>query len=223
MGSRGRGFWKFNTSLLHDSVYLEMIRRTVQQVTEQYALPNQELTSKHVKFSIDDQLFFETLKMEIRGNSIAYSSRKKKNRNAEEKKLAEEIETIEQRLSESPSEELLQIYRTKKLDLEKLREPNIRGMMVRSRANWVEHGEKPSKYFCQLEKRHYTSRIINRLEIDGKVVSNPKEILVEQAAFYKRLYSGTNPDIESEESKYFFQDRHLHTLDENQDKHVKVL
>ncbi len=77
--SRGRGFWKLNTSLLQDVEYLDLVRKRIYEVIEQYALPNQDLLSKEVRFNISDQLFFETLKMEIRGCSIAYSSRKKRN------------------------------------------------------------------------------------------------------------------------------------------------
>lgn len=76
--SRGRGFWKFNTSLLQEVEYLEKVRQCIKDTIKQYATPNQDLLSKEVKLSIDDQLFFEMLKMEIRGISIAYSSKKKK-------------------------------------------------------------------------------------------------------------------------------------------------
>ena len=30
------------------------------------------------------------------------------------------------------------------------RNEKIKGILLRSRANWIEHGEKPSKYFCSL-------------------------------------------------------------------------
>ena len=214
--SRGRGFWKFNTSLLHDKEYLEMVRKCIQEVTAQYALPDQDLSSKEVKFNIDEQLFFETLKMEIRGNSIAYSSRKKKKRGLEERTLLQEIETLEQRLSENPSEETAQTLNSKRSDLEKLREPGVTGMMIRTRARWVEHGEKPSRYFCNLEKRQYTSKVINQIELSDRTVTDPVEILREQAEFYKTLYSTTNPSEESDESNFFLQEKHINKLNEEQ-------
>ena len=105
MGSRGRGFWKLNTSLLHDTEYLEMVRKCIKTVIEQYALPDRDLSSTEVRFNIDDQLFFDTLKMEIRGMSIAYSSRKKKIRKLEERRLIEELEDLEQRLSRTPGDD----------------------------------------------------------------------------------------------------------------------
>ena len=104
----------------------------------------------------------------------------------------------------------------KKSELEKLREPILRGSLIRSRARWVEHGEKPSRYFCNLEKRNYTSKVINRVETEDKVVTEPKEILIEQANYYKKLYSSTKPPPESDELKYFLQDKHINKMDEDQ-------
>lgn len=75
-GIRGRGFWKLNTSLLLDQEYLELIRVHIKDVIQQYAQEGEDLNNKQVKLSIDDQLFFDTLKMELRGKTIEYGSRK---------------------------------------------------------------------------------------------------------------------------------------------------
>jgi hypothetical protein len=43
--------------------------------------------------------------------------------------------------------------------------------LVRSRAQWVDEGEKPTKYFCGLESKNYTSKIIPKVEKDnGEIV-----------------------------------------------------
>jgi hypothetical protein len=39
--------------------------------------------------------------------------------------------------------------------LENLRKEKLKGNMIRSKARWVEEGEKPTKYFCHLESRNY--------------------------------------------------------------------
>ena len=41
-----------------------------------------------------------------------------------------------------------------------IREEKIRGVITRTRARWATHGEKHSKYFINLEKRHYTEKNI---------------------------------------------------------------
>ena len=38
-------------------------------------------------------------------------------------------------------------------DLNKIIDQETAGLIIRSRTRWAEHGEKSSKYFCNLEKR----------------------------------------------------------------------
>jgi hypothetical protein len=38
---------------------------------------------------------------------------------------------------------------------------------------WIEEGEKPTKYFCGLESKIFTSKIIPKIERDdGKTITN---------------------------------------------------
>ena len=79
---RDRSFWKFNNSLLRDKIYIEQIKKLICDVKKQYAVPVYDLNSesfnlipaKDIQFTVPDQLFFETLLMEIRGKTISYSS-----------------------------------------------------------------------------------------------------------------------------------------------------
>ena len=81
---KGKSFWKHNNSLLKDIDYLTLIKNKIEAVKEQYALPIYKTDSikyipnNELQFTINDQLFLETLLMEIRGKSISYSSFKKK-------------------------------------------------------------------------------------------------------------------------------------------------
>ena len=70
----------------------------------------------------------------------------------------------------------------RKLELEAIRidTGKLKGAMihVRSRAKWIEEGEKPSSYFCNLEKRNYVNKIIHRIEQDDvHTITCQKEIL----------------------------------------------
>ena len=67
---RGRGFWKFNTSLLID--YVNLIKSEIKGTIEQ----NQNL---------DPMLLSDFLKCHIRGTTIAYSSTKSKKKRKREK------------------------------------------------------------------------------------------------------------------------------------------
>ena len=56
---------------------------------------NTQINLDEIQFNINDQLFLETLLMMIRGNTIKYSSEKKKKRVKEEKALEEDIKRLE--------------------------------------------------------------------------------------------------------------------------------
>ena len=54
------------------------------------------------------------------------------------------------------------------------------GHMVRSRAQYIDQGERPTKYFCAFEKHSYVSKIICSLELeDGTKITKQEEILKE--------------------------------------------
>lgn len=59
-----------------------------------------------------------------------------------------------------------------------------------TRCQWNNEGEKNTKYFLNLEKRHYKQGTISQLKLDNEnFVSTDREILNECENFYKRLYS----------------------------------
>jgi hypothetical protein len=173
-----------------------MVKEAIQDTMNIYALPGQNLTRKDVKFSITDQEFFEMLKLEIRGRSISYSSRKKRKNQEKEKILQQEIDLLQCKLEEDIDVLNTEItLEKKKLELNKIRENKIRAIMLRSKVQWYEMGEKPTIYFCNIEKRNYVSKLITKLNIQGKLIHNFADILVEQKKFYQTLYSLNNPHM----------------------------
>ena len=85
--------------------------------------------------------------MEIRGQTISYSSFKKKQNDKKEMQLADDILKLEQNLTEDKTQELEKL----KLELTELRQTKVKGAVIRSRATNLLEGEKPTKYFCALE------------------------------------------------------------------------
>ena len=62
-----------------------------------------------------------------------------------------------------------------KLELEKIRKEKFKGIVLRSKAKWVDEGEKSSKYFCSLEKRNYVSKTVSKLSSDsGEFITDQK-------------------------------------------------
>ena len=62
--------------------------------------------------------------------------------------------------------------------------------MFRSKCRWIEKGEKPTKYFFNLEKKNYNRKTINELrKQNGVEIREEKEILKVIQEFYEDLYS----------------------------------
>ena len=71
------------------------------------------------------------------------------------------------------------------------------GQTVHSRMKWAEHGEKSSKYFCNLEKRSNEKKNIHLLRNEDEFFfSDQKDILTHLQSFYRTLYSShSNVDL----------------------------
>ena len=70
---KGKGLWKFNNSLLHDTEYVRSVKKHINDVKEQYSahVYNKEvlrdIDNLDIQLIIDDELFLEILLTEIRG------------------------------------------------------------------------------------------------------------------------------------------------------------
>ena len=191
----GKGYWKFNNSLLNDIEYVDLINEKINNVILQYSLPvyNGEhiinIDRSELQFIIDDQLFMETLLMEIRGETISFSSYKTKAKNQGEKHIENEISFLETNLNETNKDRLSSLQS----ELENLRKEKLHGSFIRSRANWADSGEKVTKYFCNLEKQNIASETIPLIETeDGNHLFDQREILKEAKHYYETLYNESN-------------------------------
>ena len=194
---RGRGYWKFNNSLLKDHSYIQIVKDTISDVKQTYATNNNDnLDNQQSEYSINSQLFLETLLLMIRGNTIKYSSFKKKQQQQQEKQLEQEIKIIEDEVNTNfinMSDEILDNLETKKTMLYDIQKDKNEGMMLRSRSRYEDLGEKPTQYFFNLEKRNYTSKVIHKLvNEDGEEFTKTPDILNCQTSFYKDLYKEVN-------------------------------
>ena len=198
---KGRGLWKFNNSLLQDPEYLDTINKLILDIKSQYVLPVynleniRDISDSDIQFQINDQLFLETLLIEIRGKTIAYSAYKKKTQIAQENCLIQDISELESCMSDNNIEELI----NKKQELENLRQKKLKGSIIRSKAKWILEGEKPTKYFLNLENRNFTTKIIPKIvKENGEEIYNQDDILYEISNFYKHLYSTSDSVVQDD-------------------------
>ncbi len=63
------------------------------------------------------------------------------------------------------------------------------GVLLRSKARGVAEGEKISKYFSNLEKRHHVSKqMIKLIDAKGEKIKEPLDINKEVNFFFSHLY-----------------------------------
>ena len=204
--THGKGFWKFNNSVLEDIEYVNLINLKINDVIQQYCLPVYNIKNVlnidrlEVQFVINDQLFSETLLMEIRGETISFSSHKIKTQNMRERFLQNKISEIELNLNDSNKDELVNLQK----ELENIRNEKMNGYFIRSRANSIDNGEKITKYFCNLEKQHIATKCIPFIEKEeGSRIFDQRKILEEAKSYYEKLYS-EQEHIKDEDSELTF-------------------
>ena len=175
---RGPGFWKINNSLLKYNKF-----------TAELAAKIPEYKAKH-NYLEDKGLFWDMLKMEVRGFCVQYSKRQSKIRRNAEKDLQKQIDQLMNVLKTNKSKEnITQLYRLR-AELNKIADYKTKGAIVRSRIRWHEEGERNTKYFLNLEKRRHSKTHITKLkDKDGKEITDPSEILLSQREFYKNIYT----------------------------------
>ena len=142
-------------------------------------------------------LLWDFLKCQIRGKTISFSSLQSKQRRKQENNLIAEILSLEKRLVQSPTVETKKLLDEKMKNLETLIETQTAGVMLCSKAHWIEHGEKNTKYFLNLEKRNYN--ITKLKKSDGTEITDPNHILREEENFYTNLYSPEISNFSKEE------------------------
>ena len=214
--TRGHGFWKFNASLLHDKYYVNLVKEVIKETVRKYSIFESEHENTIVKYSIDDQSLFEMLKLEIRAKTISYCSHKKKLNEAQERKLEQDIESLYDKICnvEGNVSECSKMLEEKQAELENLRAVKMKAAMLRARVKHYELGEKPTKYFFELEKRNGMAKTISQLIVDDKIVKDQNEILIEQREYYKRLYS--EKETNTRDFHTFVEECHINKLSDVQ-------
>ena len=87
---RGKGFWKFNSALLKEHEYVTLVKNEINNLISELTegQGSQTLTTSK-------QMFFEVLKLRIRGVTIPYCAKRKKKLNEKEKSIEAEIQRLE--------------------------------------------------------------------------------------------------------------------------------
>jgi len=147
----------------------------------------------------EDRLKWELIKMEIRRLTISYSRHKEKQRRIRETELQKRLEALELKIDDCNTDEQLSAeiedYDNLKIELQRIYEAKGKGAIFRSKVRWVEQGEKPTKYFFNLEKRNFNRKVIKEIKReDGKILVEEDETMKEIESFYENLYTSHDED-----------------------------
>ena len=180
----GRGFWKFNCMLLHDKEYVDHIKNLIRSLDIEY------------NYLEDKNLKWEIIKSEIRSYTVPYCVRKKKEKNQMKQMLENKLEQLLPELDSGKSNIREEFY-TIKSELENIEKNDSMGVILRSKCQYSEEGEKNTKFFLGLEKRNYINKTITQLQVGSSLITDKNEILKAEHDFYNKLYS-ENLDIKSQ-------------------------
>ena len=130
--------------------------------------------------------------MRIRGETIKFSTTRKKLCTQLENTLLNDIETLEASESQLNTE----LLEDKKKELEEIRNNKLKGNMVRSRLQWLHEGEKPSKFFCNLENKNFIEKTIKKVQLrNASIVTDQKEVLQQVRDFYGNLLQSKDDQL----------------------------
>jgi len=167
-----RGYWKLNNNLLSNEGFVTQVRKFAQFIFE-----NKQMS--HVKK-------WELFKFKVRQLAVYFSKQVKKNNLNKEKALMTELDLLLKKVDLTEDERVR--LETIKTQIDQIYINIAKGAFIRSRAKWLEKGEKNTSYFFSLEKRNYKRQTISSLKINDVITSNPKLIANYVESFYSKLY-----------------------------------
>ena len=209
---RGKGFFKFNNSLIKDPDYVKLINDTIRDVSALYAedvydsnflknaTPEEQ---QNLVFTINPQLFLETMLLEIRGKTIGYCAWKKKSKNAAQSLALHRLEEAEIASDRQPgSSDLKEQLDLARDEVDKFSKQEAEAAECRARLRWKVEGEKPSKFFCKLEKYNAMQKYIPQLKVKDRegfdhLINEQENIDKELYSYYQHLYKSQESQLKT--------------------------
>ena len=115
--------------------------------------------------------------------------------------LEEKVKTFAR--IDDPSKSDLEEYENAKTKLEKIYDHIAEGIILRSKSQWYEEGEKASKDFLTLEKSRKAKVCLKKINSEEhRETCDPKIIMSELNMFYQYLYRKWSVKTEEECLKY---------------------
>ena len=164
-------------------------------------------------------LKWDVIKMKIRSFTLQYSNKTARIERDKEKELQIKMNNLQEKLSISKNDRnLLNEYNAVKVQLDKILNKKIKGIILRSKARWYENGKK-HQLLSQSRKTKFPKEKISKPKLsNSEETEDTKEILEEEKSFYKNLYTSKNFDPENSAFDILFNNNLLMPLNEQLSK-----
>ena len=183
MAPRGPGLWKFNSSLTLDDDFT----RLLSQFLQDWKLQKGRYP--------DLRTWWDKGKSHIRGITVEFATSKRRDKRLQRSNLVRQLCFAEQRPVHSAG-----VITDLRRQIREIDEEFLSGVIVRSKELWVEQGEKPTKYFFNLEKKRQQKKEMTELNSStGILLSEGRDVRKEMNNFYQGLFSEKEVDMEAQD------------------------
>ena len=159
------------------------------------------------------------MKFEVRKFSQTFAKKKAVNKRRYLKSLEDKVKALRLNLAITLLRRIRRLGMRQKKELENEYNNITQGIIIRSRAEWVEKSEKSNKYFLSLEKANKIKSTINSVvKTNGEVSENQDDIMKEIKSFYSNLFSEKQVMLDAVEANKFFNHEKIPQLNDEQKK-----
>ena len=147
--------------------------------------------------------------MELRAKTMSYSKRKRAVVKKQEFVLQHNLDELDYKICNDGdlNPHMLDLYEEEKNELNSLYESKGKEAIFRSKVKWIEQGEKPTKYFFNLEKKNYLTKTLLQIKLDnGEITSDMKKINKQIEVFLSETYKSKLTDVPLSEQELGLKD-----------------
>ncbi len=169
--------WKFNNDLLKNDRSYHQVLALIEEID---------------KLDMSNLNKWEWFKFKVKQIAIDTGKCLSVRRKQKQREQIGEINSLVVNTQESPENSAKSQSLQSQLD--ELYSEKANGAYIRSRARWIEKGEKSSSYFFGLEKQRQTKKKISKFRINEIITDDQKVILLFYSNLYKSNYNKADCD-----------------------------
>ena len=182
---RGPGYWHFNGDLLSNAAFES-------EINEFWIF----WKTKYEDFA-DPLIWWDRAKQEFKNIAIRCAKIIGKQKRHERYQLERNLIQLQEKSNTGNTQDienyLMARERLKQLDLR-----DLEATKIRTKAEFLEEGERSTRYFYSLEKSRKADQTIRILTKDNlDIVSEPQDLLKETHNFYKQLFTAQPIDVQA--------------------------